>query len=380
MSEAASNGSVTAIEAHELVRDFGAKRAVDGVDLLVREGEIYGFLGPNGAGKSTTVRMLCTLLRPTAGRARVAGYDVEKNPGQVRIRIGVAMQEASLDEKQTGREILDLQARLYGLRPADRSASITQAIDLADIGSAIDDRIGTYSGGMKRRLDLAASLIHAPEVIFLDEPTTGLDPVSRAQVWDEVRRLNSELGVTVFLTTQYMEEADALADRVAILADGRIVQQGTPAELKRAVGSDVIVVDLEPGNIARAEEVARMVPGADGVTAGRLGVTIATTDGAGLVGTVAVALANADVHPTALTVRTPSLDDVFLQATGYRMAAAEQAAAGSAVAAEQAAAGSAVAAEQAAAGSAVAAEQAAAGSAVAAEQAAAGETPAGEGS
>ena len=341
---------MTAIEAHGLVRAFGAKRAVDGVDLLVREGEIFGFLGPNGAGKSTTVRMLCTLLSPTAGEARVAGYDVAKNPGEVRIRIGVAMQDAALDEKQTGREILDLQARLYGLRSADRAASIAQAIDLADIGDAIDARIATYSGGMRRRLDLAASLIHAPEVIFLDEPTTGLDPVSRAQVWDEVRRLNSELGVTVFLTTQYLEEADTLADRVAILADGRIVEQGTPTELKRAVGSDVIVVDLEPHDISRAAEVASSVPGADGVTAGRLGVTISTSDGAGLIGAVAVALASADVHPTALTVRTPSLDDVFLQATGYRMAAAEEAAAESAVAAEEAAAENAAAAEDATAG------------------------------
>ncbi|WP_420624627.1 ATP-binding cassette domain-containing protein [Candidatus Poriferisodalis sp.] len=336
MSEATSDGSVTAVEAHGLVRDFGSVRAVDGVDLLVRQGEIFGFLGPNGAGKSTTVRMLCTLLRPTAGTARVAGYDVARNPGEVRIRIGVAMQDAALDEKQTGREILDLQARLYGLRPADRAASIERAIDLADIGDAIDARISTYSGGMKRRLDLAASLIHAPEVIFLDEPTTGLDPVSRTQVWDEVRRLNDELGVTVFLTTQYLEEADVLADRVAILADGRIVQQGTPTELKRAVGSDVIVVDLEPEDIASATEAAKTVPQADDVTAGRHGITIATSDGAGLVGAVAVALAGADVHPTALTVRTPSLDDVFLQATGYRMAAAEEAAAESAVAAEEA--------------------------------------------
>ena len=338
VSESNSAAPVTAIEASGLVRDFGAKRAVDGVDLLVHQGEIFGFLGPNGAGKSTTVRMLCTLLAPTAGSARVAGYDVAKNPGEVRVRIGVAMQEAALDEKQTGREILDLQARLYGLRPADRAASISQAIDLADIGDAIDDRVSTYSGGMKRRLDLAASLIHAPEVIFLDEPTTGLDPVSRTQVWEEVRRLNSELGVTVFLTTQYLEEADALADRIAILADGRIVEQGTPAELKRGVGADVIVVDLEPGDISRAAEVASSVPGADGVTSGRLGVTIATSDGAGLVGAVAVALASADVHPTALTVRTPSLDDVFLQATGYRMAAAEEAAADDAAAAEEAAA------------------------------------------
>ncbi|WP_419912416.1 ATP-binding cassette domain-containing protein [Candidatus Poriferisodalis sp.] len=327
MSESNSIAPVTAIEASGLVRDFGTKRAVDGVDLLVHQGEIFGFLGPNGAGKSTTVRMLCTLLAPTAGSARVAGYDVAKNPGEVRVRIGVAMQEAALDEKQTGREILDLQARLYGLRPADRASSISQAIDLADIGDAIDDRVSTYSGGMKRRLDLAASLIHAPEVIFLDEPTTGLDPVSRTQVWEEVRRLNGELGVTVFLTTQYLEEADALADRIAILADGRIVEQGTPVELKRGVGADVIVVDLEPSDISRAAEVASSVPGADDVTAGRLGVTIATSDGAGLIGAVAVALARADVHPTALTVRTPTLDDVFLQATGYRMAVAEEAAA-----------------------------------------------------
>ena len=351
---------MTAIEAHGLVRDFGTKRAVDGVDLLVHQGEIFGFLGPNGAGKSTTVRMLCTLLAPTSGSARVAGYDVAKNPGEVRVRIGVAMQEAALDEKQTGREILDLQARLYGLRAADRASSISQAIDLADIGEAIDDRVSTYSGGMKRRLDLAASLIHAPEVIFLDEPTTGLDPVSRAQVWEEVRRLNSELGVTVFLTTQYLEEADALADRIAILADGRIVEQGTPVELKRGVGADVIVVDLEPADISRAAEAASSVPGADGVTSGRLGVTIATSDGAGLIGAVAVALASADVHPTALTVRTPSLDDVFLQATGYRMAAAEEAAADDAVAAEEAAADDAVAAEEAAADDAVAAGEAAA--------------------
>ena len=333
----AADVGAMAIEARGLVRDFGAKRAVDGVDLAVREGEIFGFLGPNGAGKSTTVRMLCTLLSPNGGTARVAGYDVVKNPGEVRVRIGVAMQEAALDEKQSGREILDLQARLYGLRPADRAASIDRAIELVDIGDAIDGRVATYSGGMRRRLDLAASLIHSPEVIFLDEPTTGLDPVSRTQVWDEVRRLNDQLGVTVFLTTQYLEEADALADRVAILADGCVVQQGTPAELKRAVGADVIVVDLEPDDIDPAAEVAGTVPQADDVTKGRLGITIATSDGPGSVGAVAVALAAADLNPTALTVRTPSLDDVFLQATGYRMSVAEEAAAeGAAVAAEAA--------------------------------------------
>ena len=294
---------------------------MDGVDLEVNAGEIYGFLGPNGAGKSTTVLMLCTLLAPTAGQASVAGHDVVDSPGEVRIRIGVALQDAALDERQTGREILDLQARLYGLTAADRAASIARAVDLADIGDAMDDRVKTYSGGMRRRLDLAASLIHGPEVLFLDEPTTGLDPVSRAQVWDEVRRLNRELGVTVFLTTQYLEEADVLADRVAIIDEGRIVEQGSPAELKRAVGADVIVVDLPHEAIAPASDVAQTVPRVDAVTRGRRGITIATADGAAVVGSVAVALSAAGLHPRSLTVRTPSLDDVFLLATGYRMSA-----------------------------------------------------------
>ncbi len=312
-----------AIEAGALVRTFGRTRAVDGVDLAVGDGEIYGFLGPNGAGKSTTVRMLCTLLAPTSGRAMVAGHDVVESPGEVRVRIGVAMQDAALDERQTGREILDLQARLYGLSAAHRRASIDRAIGLAAIGDAIDARVGTYSGGMRRRLDLAASLIHSPQVIFLDEPTTGLDPVSRTHVWDEVRRLNRDLGVTVFLTTQYLEEADALADRVAIIAQGRIVREGAPADLKRAVGADVIIVDLAPDAIAPAAEVAGALPEAGAVTRGRRGITVATADGAALVGRVAVALSAAGLQPSSLTVRTPSLDDVFLQATGYRMSAAD---------------------------------------------------------
>ena len=329
MPEAAREGAQNAaISTRGLVRTFGSNRAVDGVDLGVNSGEVYGFLGPNGAGKSTTVRMLCTLLKPTAGQATVAGYDVVDRPGEVRIRIGAALQEAALDERQTGREILDLQARLYGLSAVDRAASIARAVDLADIGDAMDARIKTYSGGMRRRLDLAASLIHGPEVLFLDEPTTGLDPVSRAQVWDEVRRLNRELGVTVFLTTQYLEEADALADRVAIIDGGRIVEEGSPSVLKRAVGADVIVVDLRPDAIAGAATVAERVPDVDAVTRGRRGITIATADGAATVGSVAVALSGAGFHPQSLTVRTPSLDDVFLLATGYRMSALDPAAEG----------------------------------------------------
>ena len=233
---------------------------------------------------------------------------------------------AHRDAYRTGREILDLQARLYGLSAADRAASIARAVDLADIGDAMDARIKTYSGGMRRRLDLAASLIHGPEVLFLDEPTTGLDPVSRAQVWDEVRRLNRELGVTVFLTTQYLEEADALADRVAIIDGGRIVEEGSPSVLKRAVGADVIVVNLPPDAIAGAATVAETVPAVDAVTQGRRGITIATADGAAAVSSVAVALSGAGIHPQSLTVRTPSLDDVFLLATGYRMSAVDPAA------------------------------------------------------
>ncbi|MFZ2441575.1 MAG: ATP-binding cassette domain-containing protein, partial [Ilumatobacteraceae bacterium] len=236
-----------AIDVHALARAFGDKRAVDGVDLSVAAGEIYGFLGPNGAGKSTMVRMLTTLLAPTGGSARVAGFDVTTDAEKVRLRIGVALQDAALDGKQTGRELLDLQGRLYGLPKAERLRRLTELLQLVDIGDAIDDRINTYSGGMKRRLDLAAALVHQPQVLFLDEPTTGLDPTSRAAVWAEVRYLNQELGMTIFLTTQYLEEADALANRVGIIAHGRLVAEGTPSDLKRSIGSDVIVARVARG-------------------------------------------------------------------------------------------------------------------------------------
>ena len=308
-----------AIEARGLIRKFGTNRAVDGVDLAVPRGEIYGFLGPNGAGKSTTVRVLCTLLAPTAGSARVAGHDVVTESGEVRIRIGLALQEAALDDKQSGREILDLQARLYGLETATRNERVERAIELADIGDAIDDWVRTYSGGMKRRLDVAASLIHDPEVLFLDEPTTGLDPVSRVRVWEEVRRLNEAHGVTVFLTTQYLEEADALAHRVGIIDQGRIVQEGKPADLKRTVGADVIIVELLD-ELERAARIVRALPRVDEVTVGSRGLTISTANGAALVAQVAVALSENGVAAESLTVRTPSLDDVFLRATGHRLA------------------------------------------------------------
>src|SRR5438270_11699 len=203
-----------AVRAEALRRQFNGTAAVQGLDLEITRGEIYGFLGPNGAGKSTTVRMLCTLLAPTGGRATVAGYDVATIPGAVRLRIGAALQDVALDPKQTGAELLRLQGLLYGLPKRSIERRVEQLGELIDLGDALGHRIATYSGGMRRRLDLAAALVHNPEILFLDEPTTGLDPISRARVWAEVRRLNQQLGMTIFLTTQYLEEADELADRV----------------------------------------------------------------------------------------------------------------------------------------------------------------------
>jgi ABC-2 type transport system ATP-binding protein len=293
--------------------------AVDGIDLDVATGEIYGFLGPNGAGKSTTVRMLTTLLLPTSGTATVAGFDVRDQPDMVRLHIGVALQEAALDPKQTGRELLDLQGRLYGLGAVDRQRRIADLLLLVDIGEAIDRRIGTYSGGMKRRLDLAAALVHEPEVLFLDEPTTGLDPTSRAAVWDEVRRLNDARGMTIFLTTQYLEEADALADRVGIIATGRIVAEGTPADLKRSVGSDVIIVKGLPGEAERITQTLAGVAGLESVESAGDEILISVSDGAKAISPVAVALSEAGNVIEGLTLRTPTLDDVFLHVTGERM-------------------------------------------------------------
>lgn len=308
-----------AITAHNLVRAFGDNLAVNGVNLTIKKGEIYGFLGPNGAGKSTMVRMLTTLLNPTSGTATVAGHDIVTETEDVRLRIGVALQDAALDMKQTGREILEMQGRLYGLSAGQRAERIDHLLGLVNIGTAIDDLVSTYSGGMKRRLDLAASLVHQPEVLFLDEPTTGLDPVSRAAVWAEVRKLNTDMGMTIFLTTQYLEEADELADRVGIIAKGRIVAEGTPTELKRAIGADVIIARVALEDAPRAAQALLAIPGLDHVETKGDSIVIGVTNGGSALSPIAVALSGAGITVNELTMRTPTLDDVFLETTGTRM-------------------------------------------------------------
>ncbi|MEE8519490.1 MAG: ATP-binding cassette domain-containing protein [Dehalococcoidia bacterium] len=312
-----------AVVAEKLERRYGDLRAVDRVDLAVPRGEIYGFLGPNGAGKSTMVRMLTTLLMPTSGSATVAGRDVVSEPVEVRLRIGAALQDAALDPKQTGLELLRLQGQLYGMPGRVITDRIKELESLMDIGDAVGRQIGTYSGGMKRRLDLAASLIHNPEIIFLDEPTAGLDPIGRTKVWDEVRRINRDLGVTVFLTTQYLEEADALADRVGIINQGVLAREGAPAELKRAIGLDVIIARVD-GDAESAKKAMERIDAVERVDAYQNELSIRVTNGAGLISTVAVALSEAGVRVQELTLRTPTLDDVFLSVTGGHLVADEQ--------------------------------------------------------
>jgi ABC-2 type transport system ATP-binding protein len=299
-----------------LVRVFkGDIRAVDGIDLQVAAGEIYGFLGPNGAGKSTTVHMLTTLLPPTAGRATVAGFDVAAQGADVRRRIGAALQEAALDNFLTGREHMELQAGLNGLSKTDRAERGAALLERVGLTEAADRKVGGYSGGMKRRLDLAMALVHRPSILFLDEPTTGLDPQSRSALWDEVERLATEDGVTVFLTTQYLEEADVLADRVGIIDHGRIVAEGTPDALKRDIGGDTVeAVPADPHDLERAAEVLRQFGEPAAHSPKGAGVRLA--DGAEHLPDIVRALDEAGVTLAHLQLHSPSLDDVFLAKTG----------------------------------------------------------------
>ena len=312
-----------AIEAESLVRRFGSVTAVDGVDLVVDPGEMFGFLGPNGAGKSTLVRMLVTLLRPTDGIAKVAGFDVVRQATRVRRAIGVALQDAAIDPLMTGRELIHLQAALHGIpreRAEQRGGELLERVGLTAAG---DRRVGTYSGGMRRRLDLALSLVHEPAVLFLDEPTTGLDPSSRTNLWEEVRSLNADRGTTVFLTTQYLEEADQLAQRVAIIDHGRIVREGAPADLKAKVGHPTLSLTLDDTDVERARSVLSYF--GDEVPATHGNVAVRLPGGASRLAEVVRSLDDAGVSAHLMEITEPSLDDVFAEATGRRLEGAEAA-------------------------------------------------------
>jgi ABC-2 type transport system ATP-binding protein len=315
------------IEVNGLVREFkGGIRAVDGIDLEVRPGEIYGFLGPNGAGKSTTVHMLTTLLPPTAGSARVAGYDVVKDGAAVRDATGAALQEAALDPNLTAREHMRLQGALHGMPKAERTRRGDALIERVGLSDAADRKVGGYSGGMKRRLDLALALLHGPRVLFLDEPTTGLDIQSRTALWDEVAHLSRDEGMTLFLTTQYLEEADQLADHLGIIDHGKLVAEGTPDALKAEVGRPTVeVVPTDHGERDRAAELLRpfgeLVPGTP------QGAAVRLDDGSEELANIIRAFDQADVKVANLELHEASLNDVFLTKTGRSLEGAQREAA-----------------------------------------------------
>jgi len=315
-----SSTTQSPIVARDLVRTFDSGddevRAVDGVNLEVAAGEVFGFLGPNGAGKSTTVRILTTLLKASGGSASVAGFDITTEADAVRRSIGVALQDAAIDPLMTGTELLRLQAVLYGIPRQSQSERAGELLERVGLSAAGDRRVGTYSGGMRRRLDLALALIHEPTVLFLDEPTTGLDPMSRMSLWEEIRRLNND-GATVLLTTQYLEEADQLADRVAIIDNGKIVREGRPEALKTDVGAPTLLMSVRDDHTAAAREVLAEFGDARPTAEGTLGVGL--TQGAGDVSNVVRALDAKGIAVDHLELRAPSLDDVFAEATGHRL-------------------------------------------------------------
>jgi ABC-2 type transport system ATP-binding protein len=306
------------IETQGLRRVFksrvGEVVAVDGVDLRVEQGEIFGFLGPNGAGKTTTLRMLATLIQPTGGSARVAGYDLRRDPARVRDNIGWVGQADGVDPKVTGRGELVFQARLYGMnrqRAEQRAAEMLKVLELEE---AADRYTESYSGGQRRRLDIGLGLIHEPRLLFLDEPTTGLDPQSRARMWDEVKRLRDR-GVTVFLTTHYLEEADALCDRLAIIDHGRIVAEGTPADLKRQVAGDVVALQVR-GSATAALELLREQPFVREASLEEDTIRLYVDAGDRATPQILRLLDGAGLHLETMTLTRPSLDDVFLRQTG----------------------------------------------------------------
>ena len=298
-----------AIAAEQLVKRYGEIEAVRGIDLSVMRGEIFGFLGPNGAGKSTTISMLCTLLRPTGGRAAVAGLDVVREPGAVRAHIGLVFQDPSLDEQLTAKENLDFHAFLYDVPRTIRAQRIREVLEMVELADRANSKVTTFSGGMKRRLEIARGILHSPEVLFLDEPTRGLDPQTRSHIWDYLRELRRREGITIFMTTHYMDEAE-FCDRIAIIDMGRIVALGTPDELKARVGGDVITIATTDNTTSAAELASKfgLTPALDNGT-----LRIEVSDGAAVIPRL---VRDLSAQVTAVTLRRPSLDDVFLKLTG----------------------------------------------------------------
>lgn len=307
------------IVVNKLSRAFGTFQALKDVSLSVESGSIFGFLGPNGAGKSTLIKILTTILAPTAGTATVAGLDIATHASDIRQRIGVALQDVGVDPVMRARELLELQARLFRMSPQAsriRSEELMKTVGLADVDPK--RKVGDYSGGMKRRLDLALALVHRPDILFLDEPTTGLDPVSRVQIWEEVRRLNREQGMTIFLTTQYLEEADKLADRIAIINEGTIVADGTPASLKAKLGKEVITLAFDtPTTASKATQL--LTGHVDAIQQSGHEVLCYLTNGAQRLPELLRELDAAKLVLQTVSIAQPSLDDVFLQATGARL-------------------------------------------------------------
>jgi ABC-2 type transport system ATP-binding protein len=311
------------IAVEDLVKSYpGDVLAVDGISFEVEAGQIFGFLGPNGAGKSTTIKILTSLALPSSGRATVGGYDVVTQADQVRRIMGVALQDIGLDPLMKSTELLTLQGQLFGVSTNQAQARANELLELVGLTEAIDRRVGTYSGGMRRRLDLALALVHEPEILFLDEPTTGLDPASRRDLWQEVRRLNRTLGMTIFLTTQYLEEADELADVVAIINRGRIVTEGSPAKLKAAVGNESINLAFEDQRAAEAA-IKQLNGMATNVQIDRAMVRLYMEQSAGSIPAVINKLQEASISPVSLTLTQPTLDDVFLRATGQSLVGQE---------------------------------------------------------
>jgi ABC-2 type transport system ATP-binding protein len=305
-----------AIVADELRKQYGEIQALDGVSFAVREGEVFALLGPNGAGKSTTVRILTTLTKPDSGSATVAGHDVVRHPNRARRALGYVPQESGIDREATGRENLMLQGRIYGMRGAALKERVGELLELVGLADAADRIVRGYSGGMKRRLDIALGLVHRPSVLFLDEPTTGLDPEARVAMWAEVQRLAAQESLTILLTTHYLEEADQLADRLAIVSLGRVIVEGTPEELKRGLQGELVTVELQNGQAGDAVAVVERFEGARETAADGQHVRTRVPNGAQAIPALLSALEGAGIGVASVATSRPSLDDVYLHYTG----------------------------------------------------------------